>query len=475
MAFRDFLGRVGMRRRSSPQDWTGVTGTAIWSGYVDPKERNRKLADHDELHRTYSDLLTNTSIVAASVRYYLNLVGKAEWSFEPAEGDTSGEFADRLEEMLKDDLRTPWNRIARRAAMYRFYGFSVQEWKIRRRDDGVLTYDDIRPRPQATIKQWDVDPDGTVLGMIQESPQTGERFYIPRAKTLYLVDDALSDSPVGLGIFRHLVEPAETVRRFQQLEGVGFEVDLRNIPVGRAPLREIGDAVRGDGMSPAEADKLIDPIKSIVANHIRGKNLGVMLDSSTYEGEGDTTRPSQTRKFDLELLSGSQTSLPDMARAIDRLQREMARIMGTEQLLLGSSDKGSYALAQDKTGQFYLMIDGALTEITETVEEDLVKPVWEMNGWPEDMRPKVRTEAVRARDVNQIVDSIETLARAGAPIVPGDPVVAQVYDLLGLDAPLEPEDLMELMALMAGDTGGDGGNGPGPAPSDDPPMPEPDE
>jgi hypothetical protein len=41
---------------------------------------------------------------------------------------------------------------------------------------------------------------GRLKGVIQESPLTGESLYIPRWKSIYLVDDLLSDSPDGLGL-----------------------------------------------------------------------------------------------------------------------------------------------------------------------------------------------------------------------------------------------------------------------------------
>ena len=124
--------------------------------------------------------------------------------------------------------------------MYRFYGFSIQEWTARRRDDGFLTFADIAPRSQRTIERWDVDEAGQVLGALQRSPQTQEEIYLPREKLLYIVDDTLNDSPEGLGLFRHLVAPSRRLKRYEQLEGFGFETDLRGIPIGRSPVHLTG-------------------------------------------------------------------------------------------------------------------------------------------------------------------------------------------------------------------------------------------
>ena len=203
-------------------------------------EKDPELASRSERYRRYSDILANVSIVAAGTRFFLNLVAKASWSFAASEEDASGEFAERAEAMLTDDPLTPWHRIVRRSAMYRFYGFSIQEWTARRRDDGFLTFADIAPRAQRTIERWDVEDTGRVLGALQRSPQTQEEIYLPREKLLYIVDDTFNDSPEGLGLFRHLAAPARRLKRYEQLEGFGFETDLRGIPSWPSPAHLTG-------------------------------------------------------------------------------------------------------------------------------------------------------------------------------------------------------------------------------------------
>ena len=247
----DFFGRM-LRKPAKPMSWDGAPGFSIYGGLVDTKERDKQLASHDERHRTYGSLLRNTSIVAASVRYYLNLVAKSEWSFEPSEADTTGEYAEKLEEILTSDPRTPWHRIVRRSAMYRFYGFSVQEWRAKRREDGTITFADIRPRPQATIERWDVDEEGEVIGMVQTRPQDRQYLYIPRSKALYIVDDSLDDSPEGLGLFRHMVSPAERLSRYEQLEGFGYRArpaECANRPGSFGGARNSGQRWRHDAQT----------------------------------------------------------------------------------------------------------------------------------------------------------------------------------------------------------------------------------
>src|SRR5690606_18061192 len=122
------------------------------------------------------------------------------------------EAADFVESVMFD-METSWAKIARRASMYRFNGFGIQEWTAKRRDDGRIGLKDIAARPCHTITRWEIDEaTGEIRGVYQTNPQTGREIFLPRGKVIYLVDDSLTDHPEGLGLFRNLVEPATRLR-----------------------------------------------------------------------------------------------------------------------------------------------------------------------------------------------------------------------------------------------------------------------
>lgn len=438
---------VSTGAKCNPLSTLGVSGTVIYGGHINDNERNPVLSNRESKYRTYSDILANTSIVAAGTRYFLNLLSKAAWSFIPAEADTSGKYSELIEDILFNDPATPWHRIVRRASMFRFYGFSLQEWTAKKRSDGVITFSDISPRPQLTISKWDVTVSGTVNGIVQESPQDLRSIYIPRSKLLYIVDDTLNDSPEGLGLFRHLVSPAHRLERYLQLEGFGFETDLRGIPVGRGPFTELSELVASGKITQDQRTKLEAPLRSFIERHIKSDRLGMMIDSITYETQDGYNRPSNQRQWDIELLKGSPTSLKENAEAIERLNHEMARILGVDQLFLGSSKTGSYALSLDKTNTFFLLVDSALQEIAKSVDRDLISVIWELNGYPEEMKPTSKTAAMRHTDVEQITASLRDLADAGGLLDPKDGAIDEVREMLGISrrAPeiLQGADILE--------------------------------
>lgn len=431
------------RRKPSPFASDGGPGVAVYGGYVDEGETNPKLIG-EERYRTYATLLANTTIVAASVRYALNLIAKAEWTVGPADdSDEAARIAEWFDRQIHG-METPWHRVVRRSALYRYHGFSLAEWSARREDDGSIGISDVRSRPQHTIEQWAIAKDGTVEGVVQRSPQTFERIPLARAKLVYLVDDSITDSPEGLGLFRHVVQASERLAEYERLEGIGFETDLRGVPVARAPIGSMNRAVAAGVMQPEMRDAQLLAIRTFLTKHKRTANLSLLLDSQPYESTGDSRSPSSTPQWSIELMKAGATSAPEMAAAIQRLNREMARVLGTENILLGEDGSGSLAMSRDKSDQFALVVDSSLKEMREVFQRDLIRPFMELNGWDLALEPQLTVEKLQHRSVEEVTTALRDLALAFGPGSPDDEAINSVRVMLGL-----PELDLEQIALDA--------------------------
>jgi len=412
----------------------GASGTAIHGGYVVTNEVSSDLTGTEQ-YVTYSNILANVGIVAAGTRYFLNLVAKAEWTVVPPKGSGSaGEQIAEAVDYILHNMESPWHSIVRRAAMYRFYGFSIQEWTALLNRKGDIGFYDVQPRPQKTIEQWFRNDYGKIVQVNQRDPQNGDLISLPRRKLVYIVDDSLSDSPEGLGLFRHVALPAKRLMRYEQLEGCGFEDDLRGVPVGRAPIAALQAAVRNKQITQAQMDEMLNPMKSFMSSHIQdpGNPRGMLLDSQTFTTEDEAERPSNIKQWDIELLKSSGSSHKEVAAAIDRETRTLARILGVEQLLLGESAMGSFALSRDKSNNFALIIDGTLIELATAFSTDLVDVLFMLNGWDEDLKPALKTDSTQYRDIEQVTNALKNMAAAGALMPPDDPVINTIRRVLGV-------------------------------------------
>ena len=369
-------------RTTPPTRPAGESGTAVYGGYLVEHERSQRLIGRSRYH-TYGTMIANAPIIAAGIRLYATLVAGSQWSMTPAEADGSQAWADRAEQCVYGDPMQSWPRVIRRAAMYRYYGYSIQEWTMRKVDDGSLTFDRIDPRPQVTIERWDLDVTARtpLAGVVQLSEQSGDELYIARSKLLYLVDDALSDSPEGLGLLRQCVAPFDRLMRYYQLEGLGYETDLRGIPVGRVPFSENAKRIASGQLSPQQAKDAEQVVTEFVGRHIRTAQLGLVLDSAPYR-KPDTS-PTTDAEYGMEILKGSGTSHEAIEKAIERTTAELARIQSAEGLLLGStSSGGAYALAKNKTANLHAAVNSALVEVRDGAQRDLVDTLWTLNMWP---------------------------------------------------------------------------------------------
>lgn len=405
--------------------------------------------------RTFSEIIANTAIVAASVRYYLNMVTKAAWRVEPADETAEAEAkAEWLEDVIYD-LRRSWRDVVARAAMFSFYGFVVMEWVGKRRDDGTIGFDDVASRPQYTIEQWDLDEAGYVQGVLQRSPMLAKTAYLPRGKIVYIKDDALNDSPEGLGLLRHVIPHAKRLETYEKLENIGFRVDLRGVPIAMVPLQDLDEAVKDEAISAEDRDKLIATFQNFLEQHEKSPDRGLIIDSAVYQATDDAETPTGQRKWGIDLLKGSNQGQKEIAAAIERKTREIARILGTEHLLLGSDAKGSYALAENKTQSFGLIVDSALKAIAEAFDKDLIDTLWKLNGFDDAVKPWFKTESIQYRDVADITGMLRDLAQAGVPLSRADEAVAEVFDLLGLTSPKEEDEsgMDDLDSSLLGDGG----------------------
>ena len=424
------------RQRAKPTQIAGKPGTSLIGGRITSQETDPRLTDMQK-YRIFSDALLNVSIVSASVQHITKIMGAAKWTWEPSEADTEGEWAEVIKRILTEDPDQPWSEIVKAASTYALYGFAILEWTAVKRDDGVLTMGEIAARPQATIDQWDRQK-GKLQGVVQRIPDTGEEAYIPRWKMLYIKDGSVTDSPAGLGVFRQLIPAVRRLNAYLDILHVGFDGDLRGTPVGRVPFIELYKSVNAGEITQEQMDETVDTVHSYVSDRSKKKPAtGIVLDSSVYTSMDAAGRPSTTPMFDVTLLKGGTDSIPDILKMIEATRLEIAQVLGTELIMLGSGH-GSYALSEDKASRLALSIDDTLGTIGHMVNKDLIDPIWIMNGFPPEMKPTARVEASKYITIESIAETLNKLKGLNQ----SDPAINEIRGKLGV-SPLTDEAILD--------------------------------
>ena len=441
------------RGGASPFDVLGTTGASTVGGFIISEDRGPNLQGA-ERYKAYREALLDTTIIAAGVRLFITLIRKAEWAALPAEGEEDSAEAKEKAELtysMMFDMVSSWSTMVGKLAMFRFEGARLLEWTAKRRDDGLIGIDRAEVRPMATIVRWILDEGGNVEAVVQQDPLTVREVPIPREKLIYGVDDVISENPEGTGLLRHLVKTAKRLRGFLELEEVGYETDLRGIPVASVPIEELDKKCEEKGNTPAAKaarSRFLQPFLNFINAHNKNKRLGILKDSQPYRNADETQSPSQVRKWDVELLQGESTSFDAMAKAIDRMNQEMARVLGVEHLLLGADGGGSLALGKGKIDVLFLTVQSLQSELVEILERDWLGPIADLNGWDPKFVPSLAVAELRKEDVESIAEVLAKLAQAGAMLIPNDPVVAEIREMM--DLPLPPEDLLDINASLLG-------------------------
>jgi hypothetical protein len=448
MGLFDFLFN---RKKTPVTQAAGTNGVTALGGKVVSWEQSAALQGRN-LYLTLSNLIANTAIVGTGVRYYQNLIGGTSWSVEPKEG--SGAEGQKAADLVKEGLfeanmPDPWSTAVKKQALFRMYGFAAHEWVMRRRPkDGKFVYGSIEHRPQATIEYWDVpERGGPVQGIVQLPIMWGDFYYIPRGRLWYTVDNGLTDDPGGVGMLRHVVEHARRLGRYEQLEGWGYETDMRGVPVGRIPYRELEIHAKAHGKDAAWIKAQVLPLETLVANHVKTPWQGITMDSSSYVGQGGTnggTTVSPVPQWALELLKGDGAGLAEINVVIERINLEIARTLGMEFIMLGGDGTGSLALSKDKTSMFASVLEATLHELAWGTVHDLVYPLLKMNGMdPEAVCPQVMPDPIATERIETTVDALAKLAQAGAVLMPDDPAIDQIRRRLHLaEQPALPPDII---------------------------------
>jgi hypothetical protein len=425
-----------------PTKPAGADGVSSYGGFIVSGERNPRLQNREKWV-TFDNATLNIPIISAAINIWTQLCGSAKWSVEPNKsgGADAQRAADIVTEgLIEAQLSTPWRQVVRRQVMKKFRGFALHEVVIRRRSDGMVVIADLLDRPQWTVWRWNKPDEQSAWLGVEQLTLTGETKYVERERLFYSVENTLSATPDGVGLLRQLAEPVRVLELYEQWEGIGFQTDLRGIPLARAPLAKLrAEAAAQGAKTDADIQAYIQGQAKFLVDFLLGHNKrsdqGVLLDSQTFTSKDPGQTPSAVAEWAFELIKGGGSGMPEINVAIGRRVRDIARVMNAEFLLLGDTGSGSDAMHEDKTEMFAAIANSTLDDLADDTRRDIAARLVALNGLdPETCTPTMTHEPVMRAATADACRSLMMMFQAG--LNPRDPAINILRNRMDLpDAP----------------------------------------
>lgn len=413
-----------MIRLSKPKAKTeiGVAGINTYTGDIRADEFLTDLKGKRGIKK-YQEMLDNSAIIGAIMYALQQTLRDVKIKIE-CEDEAAEEF---LKSILADMDHSLDDHVAE-AISYLGYGFAWFEVIYKKRsgdtddpktnskfNDGLIGIKKIACRAPWTIDKFEVDRDSSeVLGVKQEMTWGKPNIYIPCNKSVYYRTTTLNNDPSGRSILRNAYQSYVYLKRVQELEAIAIEREWNGLPVARLPSEYLsGDANDAQVAVRQQMEKILRDVKLNEQGYI-------LIPSDPYmDAEG---KPSNMRLVELELITAKGTRAIDTDKVIKRYEHDIARSILAEFIMLGSTGTGSYALSKTKTDLFLRSMESYINYIVDTLNKQLIEPLWRLNGMDVLTMPKLVAGDVAEHDLQSIAAFMRNLN--GADISIADDVEA---------------------------------------------------
>jgi hypothetical protein len=365
---------------------SGYLGLNVFDG-VTNEELKRELNFPYSI-KTYKEMSYHPTIGAALTLYH-NLITKVDWSFKPPVGATEEEKRQcKIVAEMMHDMEHPWTEFVSDIMSAQLFGFSVHEKVYRRRllsngskfNDGLIGWRKLPIRSQETIEKFIFSDDGNeILGVKQDLSAVNDLYnryasrlikevVLPRSKFMLFRVGKHKGDPFGKSPLRDAYSAWRYLTVIEEIEANGVAKDLSGFPVLSIPPQYMSaDA------SPAQR-AIYDYYRNAMRNLQMNQQSALILPNA-YDPE--TRQPL----FKLELLSLDGKKAIDTTKVKEYYRNLILTALFADVLTLGQEGSGSFALGQLKNSLSGSAAEAILRSITSTLNHELVKQTYELNGW----------------------------------------------------------------------------------------------
>lgn len=406
----------------------GVAGAYQPSHQLKQDEFIRELRGLNAM-RKYREMRENDPIVGAILTAMDMMIRSVDWKFIPAEGPKAEEGKQFAEEVF-EDMEHSFEEFVSEVMSLLPYGFSVFENVFKRRTSGVykdgkIGIKKLAPRAQYTIDRFNVTRAGEILGVFQRPQYGASEIYIPSGKMLLFRTSSINNDPSGRSVLRNAYISYHYVSHLQRIEAIAIEREMNGLPVGKVPASYMApDADEGKKAFVATYSRILRDIRN-------NEQAFIMLPSDPFENDNGSL--SQTPKVSFELVASKGTRDIDINKVINRHQQNIARTVLADFIMLGQTERGSFAMSKSKSDLFLRSIEGYTKSIVAVINRDLMPRLWALNGFNMEDMPKITCGNVAPPDLDELGRYITRIANVNENLFVDNPLLD--------DALLEAADL----------------------------------
>ena len=437
----------------------GASGSYGMNDQLRPDEFLPKLRGLNAT-RTFREMKDNDPVIGAILMAFEMLLRAAEFRIEAADDSQEAKDAQLFVEQCFADMEGTTDDFLAEVLTFLPFGFAVFEvvYKIRggrkatdparysQFDDGLYGIKKLAPRAQWTIDRFLTDENGAITGVRQTALtlKTGT-VDIPADKMLHFRTSTINNDPSGRSILRNAFTSYHYASHIQMIEAIAVEREMNGIPVGRIPSEYLADTANASQQAFANAFKKI-------LRDVKFNDQGfVLLPSDLIENEDGSKTSTPMVQFDLITAKGTR-AIPT-GDVILRHQQNIARSVLADFLMLGSGDKGSFALSKSKTDLFLAAASGYTEAISSVLNRQLIMRLWELNGFDPAVMPTVAFGDIAPVDLAELGAFVRDIAGAGMPLFPDDDTENTIRRAAGFPEKTIDPDMLGAAPVQPIDTG----------------------
>lgn len=383
--------------------------------------------------RTFREMKDNDPIVGAILTAMEMMTRALDWSVKPADDSAEAKtYATLCEDALFKHMDSPFSELVTEILSFLPFGFAVFEHVLMRLPNGDITIKKIAPRAQWSLQRFEIDRDGTFLG-VRQSTYRGS-VYIPLEKMLHFRTVSQNRDPAGRSILRNAYLPYYYSSHIREIEAMSIERELNGLPVGRVPVEYLSDGASDDQKAFVSAFKEI--LSSIKIN---GKSSVILPSDLQEDAEG---KLSDKYLVDMTLMSSTGSRDVDTSKVILRNDQDIARSVMADFVMLGINDRGSFALSESKSDLFLKALEGHTGTIKSVFKDQMFYRLGQVNGFDTELVPSLEHGPIKPISLTQLGEFIDHLAGAGAPLFPDDNLEDHLRKQGGMPVRSEPSNIV---------------------------------